>query len=260
VGFLFLLCRCATFRFDEPRFNPSCRVNLFTFFWKSSIGKKWLVALTGLVLVGYVVGHMIGNLQIFGDPKQINGYAEFLHSMPGALWAVRVFLLVCFVLHIVTTIKLVAENRAARPEGYQKKAHVQATWASRLMALSGLTVLAFVIFHILHFTTRTVDPSLRAAEHGGKLTSEFDVHTMVVAGFKSSPLITGFYILGLFLLCLHLSHGFSSLLQTFGLNSKKTMAPISHGGRILAWLIFVGYVSIPLAVWLGWLNFATVSK
>ncbi len=226
-------------------------MNLITFFWKSSIGKKWLVALTGLVLVGYIIGHLLGNLQIFTQPKQINDYAVFLHSMPMLLWAVRVFLIACFVLHIVVTIKLTVENRAARPERYQKKAHVQATWASRLMALSGLTVLAFVVFHILHFTTRSVNPELRPLHENGLLLSEYDVHSMVVIGFQHHPLVVAFYALGLFLLCLHLSHGFSSLLQTFGLNSKKTMSPISHGGRVLAWLIFAGYVSIPLAVWFG---------
>lgn len=235
-------------------------MNLLTFFWKSSIGKKWLVALTGLVLVGYVLGHMLGNLQIFAQPQQINDYALLLHSMPMALWAVRVFLLACFVLHVVMTMKLALENRAARPESYQKKARVQANWAARLMALSGLTVLAFVIFHILHFTTRTVDPTLRGREHGGQLLTEFDVHTMVIRGFRDHPFITAFYLLGLFLLSLHLSHGFSSLLQTFGLNSKKTMTPLSLGGRVLAWLIFAGFAIIPLAVWFGFLNSATIAK
>ncbi len=234
-------------------------MNPFTFFWKSSIGKKWLVAVTGLVLVGYVIGHMLGNLQIFSQPKQINGYALFLHSMPMALWAVRIFLIACFGLHIAATIKLTIENRAARPVAYARVKRVQSTWASRTMAVSGLVVLAFVVFHILHFTTRTVDPELRPTEVGGKLLTEYDVHSMVIRGFQHHPLVTGFYVLGLFLLCLHLSHGFSSLVQTFGLNSKTTMSAISHGGRALAWLIFAGFVVIPLAVWFGWLNFATIA-
>lgn len=231
-------------------------MNPYTFFWKSSIGKKWLVALTGLVLLGYVVGHMIGNLQIFGPPAKINGYAEMLHSMPAALWAVRAFLIVCFVLHIVATIKLVIENRAARPAGYTKFSYGHSKLATRLMALSGLTVLAFVIFHILHFTTRSVDPALHPAKPGtpGVLAGEYDVHTMVIHGFRDHPFITGFYLVGLLLLGLHLSHGISSLAQTFGLNSSKTMTPLSTAGRIIAFVLFIGYALIPVAVWLRYLN------
>jgi succinate dehydrogenase / fumarate reductase cytochrome b subunit len=232
-------------------------VNPITFFWKSSIGKKWLIALTGLVLIGYVIGHLIGNLQVFLKPEKINAYAMLLHSMPGLLWAVRAFLIACLVLHIVTTLKLVAENRAARPVGYAMVKRVQSTWASRTMAISGVVVFAFIIFHILHFTTRNIDPALHIADpqhSGGVLHDEYDVHTMIVSGFWHHPLITAFYLLGLFLLALHLSHGFSSLLQTFGINSKKTMHSISLGGRALAWLIFVGYAFIPIAVWIHIIN------
>lgn len=229
-------------------------MNLITFFWKSSIGKKWLVALTGIVLIAYVIGHLIGNLQIFAEPAQINRYAELLHASPLLLWLVRVFLITCFGLHVLTTIKLVIENRAARPEKYAMEKHVQATLAARLMAVSGLVVLAFIVFHILHFTTRNIDPQLHPREHGGILNGEYDVHTMVIRGFQNHPLVTAFYALGLFLLCLHLSHGFSSLLQTLGLNTKKTLTPIAHGGRVLAWLIFAAYILIPIAAWAGWLK------
>jgi succinate dehydrogenase / fumarate reductase cytochrome b subunit len=232
-------------------------VNPITFFWKSSIGKKWLIAVTGLVLIGYVIGHLIGNLQVFLKPEKINAYAVFLHSMPAVLWAVRAFLIVCLVLHVVTTLKLVAENRAARPVGYMMVKREKSTWASRTMAISGLVVLAFIVFHILHFTTRNIDPALHArdVEHAqGVLHDEYDVHRMIVTGFGQHPLTTGFYLLGLFLLALHLSHGFSSLLQTFGINSKKTMHPISVGGRALAWLIFAGYAFIPIAVWIHLIN------
>ncbi len=229
-------------------------MNPFTFFWKSSIGKKWLVALTGLVLVGYVIGHLIGNLQIFAAPAQINGYAQLLHSSPLVLWLVRSFLIVCFVLHVVATIKLVVENRAARPSRYAKQNYVQAKWSTRLMAVSGIVVLAFIVFHLLHFTTRSTDAQLQPVEHGGVMKSEYDVHTMVIRGFQDHPLVTAFYALGLFLLCLHLSHGFSSLVQTFGLNSKRTLTPFTRAGTVLAWVIFAGYLLIPLAVWLNMLK------
>ena len=231
-------------------------MNPYLFFWKSSIGKKWLIALTGLVLIGYVIGHLVGNLQIFMAPEQINSYARFLHSNPTFLWVVRLFLIACLVLHVVTTLKLVAENRAARPEAYARKNHVQATLAARSMAISGLVVLAFLVFHLLHFTIRDIDRGFRPRADGGILATEYDVHTMVIRGFLGHPLITGFYLLGLFLLCLHLSHGFSSLLQTVGLNSRRSMAPLTWAGRALAWLLFAGYAFIPVAVWLHFLKTA----
>lgn len=231
-------------------------MNLFTFFWKSSIGKKWLVAITGLIWVGYVIGHLIGNLQVFAGPEQINQYATFLHSIPVGLWIARIVLIAALVLHIVLTIKLTAENRAARPDRYQKRANVQATAAARTMMLSGPLVLAFIIFHLVHFTTRNIYPDyntwLDPAGHP-------DVYRMLIAGF-TSPLVSGFYVLAIILLCLHLSHGFSSLLQTLGINSKKTMDLFSKGGRALAVLIAIGYISIPAAVLFGGLGKAYMAE
>lgn len=232
-------------------------MNPITFFWKSSIGKKWLVALTGIVLVGYVLGHLAGNLQIFEGPAQINKYASFLHSLGGILWVIRLFLLACFVLHIVMTIKLAVENRAAKPEQYIFKNSVQAKVATRTMTISGLIVLSFVIYHLLHLTLRATDGRFRPIAQGGKLLGEYDVYSMIVLGFSPSFLgvLCGiFYLLGVGLLCLHLSHGFASLLQTLGLNTKKTLRPLILCGQILAVLIFLGYASIPLAVWFGILH------
>ena len=228
-------------------------MNVFLRFYQSSIGKKWIVALTGLVLIGYVVGHLVGNLQIFGPPEKINGYATFLHSLGGLLWVVRIGLLVCFILHIVTTIQLVIENRAARPQPYVRKATVQARFAARTMALSGLVVLSFIVYHLLHFTVRNTDARFKTVEHGGLLRGEFDVHTMIILSFQH-PFVSGVYLLSVFLLCLHLSHGFSSLLQTLGLNSKGLMAGITRWGTVLAWLIFAGYAAIPVAVLAGFLK------
>ncbi len=222
-------------------------MNLFTFFWKSSIGKKWLVAITGLIWVGYVIGHLLGNLQVFLGPEPINEYAAFLHSIPVGLWIARIVLIAALVLHIVLTIKLTVENRAARPERYQKRAYVQATLASRTMMLSGPLVLAFIIFHLLHFTTRDINRDYRTWVDGAGNT---DVYRMLIAGF-SSPLISGFYALAVVLLCIHLSHGFSSLAQTLGINSKKTMSLLSTGGRILSVLVAIGYLSVPAAVLFG---------
>jgi succinate dehydrogenase / fumarate reductase cytochrome b subunit len=229
-------------------------VNPILFFWRSSIGKKWLVALTGIVLVGYVLGHLAGNLQVFAGPAKINAYAQFLHSMPGVLWGVRLFLIICFVLHIVTTIKLVLENRAAKPEQYVFRNSVQAKISTRTMTYSGLIVLCFVIFHLLHLTLRATDSRFKPITEGGSLHGEYDVYSMIVLGFLPHGLglfVAIFYLLGVGLLCLHLSHGFGSLLQTLGINSKKSLGPLSLAGRAVALLVFLGYASIPLGVWFG---------
>lgn len=224
-------------------------------FYNSSIGKKWIVALTGLVLVGYVLGHLVGNLQIFlPDKGQINNYGKFLHSLGPLLWAIRIFLLVCFGLHIITTARLVIENRRARPSAYSETRRVQASLSGRSMAISGLIVLCFVVYHILHFTTHTVRPEFASFKemlpNGGE---RYDVYRMVVLGFQNR-FASAFYIVGMLLLCMHLSHGFGSFFQTLGLNSKRTGPLLVNGGRVLAVLIFIGYVSIPVAVLTGFLH------
>ena len=146
-------------------------------FYNSSIGKKWIVALTGVVLIAYVIGHLIGNLQIYIGPEQINWYGQKLHSMGPLLWVVRAFLLACFVLHILTTSVLAIENRKARPEQYAVKTNVRTTTAARTMLLSGLILLCFVIFHLLQFTIEAGKPRLPVYKLPNGHT---DVYTMVV--------------------------------------------------------------------------------
>jgi len=216
-------------------------------FYNSSIGKKLIVALTGLVLIAYVLGHLIGNLQIYMGPEQINWYAERLHSMGPILWLIRAFLLACFVIHILTTIRLAIENRMARPDRYAVKTHIRTTSAARTMVLSGLILLCFVIFHLLHFTIKPASLGF----HSYMLPDGHpDVYTMIILGFRN-PFASAFYILGMYLLCSHLSHGFSSFMQTLGLNSPKIAHTLELGGVALAWLIFAGYTSIPVSVFLG---------
>ena len=228
-------------------------MNLLLKFWSSSIGKKWLVALTGLALLGFVVAHLIGNLQMFAGAPKINAYAEFLHQNEKPLWVARIGLIGCFVLHIVATLTLVKMNRAARPQSYAMNRHVQAKISTRTMALSGLTVLSFIVFHLLHYTLRVTDPQFRTIADGGKLESVFDVYRMVVLGFQN-PLISGFYILSVGLLALHLSHGISSVFQTFGLESKRSAQWMPTAGKVLSGIIFAGYASIPAAVLSGLLK------
>jgi len=217
-------------------------------FYRSSVGKKMIVAITGVILILFVVGHLLGNLQIFLGPDWINGYSQHLRDLGPLLWAIRIFLLAAVTIHIYATIQLAIENRRARPVPYIEKEHVKATFASRHMLMSGLIVLAFIIYHIAHFTVRVTDP--RFALLKADPLNHYDVYSMMVYGFQSY-LVSGFYVLGLFLLALHLSHGSSSFFQSLGLNDKKLAPRLALGGRIFAWLLFAGYTSIPIAILLG---------
>lgn len=217
-------------------------------FCSSSIGRKWIVALTGLALFGFVIGHLIGNLQVFlGSPEPINRYGAFLQGLGELLWAIRFGLLAMVVLHIVFTIKLRIESRAARPAKYAVTQYRAATPPARWMMLSGLMVLCFIIYHLLHFTVQSVDPSFLTLHdaHG-----RHDVYRMMIRGF-SNPYASGFYILAVGLLALHLNHGIMSMFQTLGLNSAKVRPLWEKGGPALSWLIFLGYASIPVAVLTG---------
>ena len=223
-------------------------MNHISAFYRSSIGKKVIVALTGVILIGFIIGHLLGNLQIFLGPEYINSYAEKLRSLGVFLWVIRVFLLVTVLLHIFFTISLTLENRRARPHAYKKKRYLKSTFASRSMALSGLILLAFIIFHIAHFTVRVTDPRFQLLK--ADPLNRYDVYSMMVYGFQN-PIVSGFYILALFLLALHLSHGASSFFQSLGLNDKKLTPRLASLGRIFAWVMFLGYISIPLAILFG---------
>ncbi len=226
-------------------------MNQLSAFYRSSIGKKFIVALTGVILIGFIIGHLVGNLQIFFPPEYINSYAEKLRSLGAFLWVIRGTLLVTVVLHIYFTISLALDNRRARPVAYAEKKCVKATWASRSMALSGLVVLAFIFFHIAHFTVRVTDPRFQLLK--ADPLNRYDVYSMMVFGFQS-PIVSGFYVLAMFLLALHLSHGTSSFFQSLGLNDKKLTPRLAFLGRVFAWLIFLGYVSIPIAIFFGFIE------
>ena len=210
-----------------------------------------IVAVTGVVLIAFVVGHLLGNLQIFLGPDWVNSYAEHLRELGPLLWVIRVFLLLNVLLHIYYTISLAIENRRARPARYKKTSYVKATLASRHMAMSGLIVLAFILYHLAHFTVRVTDPRFLLLK--ADPLNRYDVYSMMVYGFQN-VFVSAFYILGLFLLALHLSHGTSSFFQSLGLNDQKLAPRLAAAGRVLAWLIFVGYTSIPVAVLLHWVK------
>ncbi len=221
--------------------------NPFIAFYQSSIGKKYVVAFTALFLILYVLGHLVGNLQIYMGPDRINWYAQFLHDLGPILWVIRFILIAAFVTHIVATIQLAQENRLAKPQKYAVAGYQRSTLASRTMIISGLIVLCFVIYHLLQFTLEVTDPEFRKLHDS---LGRHDVYRMLILGFRH-PLVSLFYVVGLFLLTTHLTHGFASVVQTLGINNRKTANFVSIGGQSLAWLVFAGYVSIPLTILLG---------
>ncbi len=217
----------------------------------ASIGKKFIVALTGLAMVGFLVGHLAGNLLLFKGPDAINDYAKLLHDNKGLITLARTGLLIAFVLHIWFTIKLVQENRAARPVGYGYMNTRRATGASRSMIWSGLTVLAFVIYHLMHYTWGVANGYHDPANARYFLPDgRHNVYNMVVDGFNFAPAAM-FYLLAISLLCWHLSHGVASCFQTLGLTTPNTREAIRKGSLAFSGLLLVGYLCIPLAVIFG---------
>src|SRR5882762_8516646 len=222
-------------------------------FCHSSVGRKMIVAVTGVILILFVIGHLLGNLQIFIGPEWINAYSQHLRDLGPLLWMIRAFLLISVLLHIYFTILLAIENRRARPESYRDRNYVKASWASRHMVVSGVVVLAFIIFHLLHFTARKFNPQFPLLKLDP--LNRYDVYSMMVYGFQN-VYVSIFYIVGLFLLTLHLTHGSSSFFQSLGFNNQRLTPKLAVAGRIFAWLLFIGYTSIPIAVLLGFIQSA----
>ena len=223
-------------------------MNLLGSLLHSSIGKKFLMAFTGLVLFGFVTGHLLGNMQIFLPPEKINAYGHMLESLGAALWLIRLFLLVCLLVHVWVAIQLTLENRAARPAGYGVDYTSRATLASRLMARSGLVVLAFLVYHLLDFTLRIKHPEW--GEHtyrlaGGAMVR--DVHTMIVQGFSRAG-VSFFYILAVGLLSYHLSHGIVSMVQTLGLKNERWTRGLELSAAAYCWIYFLLNAAIPLTI------------
>ena len=212
----------------------------------SSIGGKLIVAITGLGLVGFVIAHLSGNLLIFAGREALAEYAQGLRKFPALLWVARIGLIGMAILHIGFTIKLNLANKAARPVAYAKKTYRRASLQSRTMVLTGLTLLAYVIYHLLHFTWRTTNPEIAAL-------GPYEVYDMLIIGF-SNPAISLFYIVATALLGRHLSHGISSIFQTLGLNNPKYNKLFKSIGPALGVILALGFISIPVAVMTGFVT------
>ena len=222
-------------------------------FWNSSIGKKILVALTGIALLLFLPAHLAGNLLVFVGPDALNEYGVWLHELGHgtAIWFARLGLLSAFIIHLVLPVQLTAANRAARPE-YAYPSTVQASRSSRSMMWSGLTILAFVIYHLLHFTLRVgneYDGESYQTTLPGHQEEVHNVYKMMIDGFSWTP-ASIFYLIAVTLLCSHLSHGFASVFQTLGVRSSKTSALSGKLGWAYAIIIWLGFVSIPIAIWI----------
>ncbi len=215
--------------------------------YRTTIGKKVVMALTGFILVGFVIVHMLGNLKVYQGPEKVNAYGVFLREVGSPifgneqlLWIVRIVLLASVVLHMVAAYQLTRISYAGRPVSYARRRDVQATYASRTMRWGGVIILLFVIYHILHFTTGTVHPEFR---HG-------DIYSNMVTGF-SVWYVSAFYIAAMVALGLHMYHGVWSMFQTMGWNNSKYNTFLRRLAIITAAAVVLGNISIPIAVLAG---------
>ena len=213
----------------------------------TSIGRKFLMALTGLLLSGFVVGHLLGNLTIFGGRELINSYAYHIEDLKPLLWIARVSLLVLVFIHIGLAIAVTFKNRQARPIGYAKKENQATSLGAQTMALTGSIVLLFIIFHLLHFTWRVTHPEI---SNGIDSQGHRDVFRMVVLSFQMPQLAFG-YVAALTLLFLHLSHGLWSLFQSLGILGERSLPLAKRIAGFISFAIYLGYISIPLACYFG---------
>lgn len=213
----------------------------------SSIGMKLLMAVTGFAFIGFVVGHLAGNLQLFLGQDQFNSYAEFLQGLGKVLWIERILIFLFFAVHIFYGIRLYFANLSSRPVSYKHDEYVQATYSSRTMTWTGLVIFLFVTYHLMHFTLIVTNPEYAGLKDA---TGRFDVYSMVITGF-TNIYISGVYIAAIFFLAVHLSHALPSLFQTLGLINPGLREKEKLIGQIFGILVFFGYVSIPVAVLLN---------
>jgi succinate dehydrogenase / fumarate reductase, cytochrome b subunit len=212
-------------------------------FYRSTIGKKIIMAATGLIFVAFVVVHMLGNLLLFQGPDRINGYSRFLHSTSELLWFVRAVLFVSVILHIDAAVQLTARARRARPTGYDERRPQVSTVAARTIRWGGALLLVFVVFHLLHFTTGTFLPIYRPG----------DVYANVVTGFHVWP-VAVFYLVAMAALGLHLYHGAWSSIRTLGLARPKPHPLQRPIATLIAVVVAVGFALVPIAVLAGWVR------
>lgn len=218
----------------------SLRMSRARRFYAASLGKKAVMAVTGFLLFGYLLVHLLGNLQIYVGPEQLNGYARVLHSQPALLWVARIVLLTAVVLHVVSALQLWLLKRRARPMGYVKEDYDPTGYASRTMMWSGPIIGVFVVFHVLHLTAGSVNLPYR----------ELDAYHNVVNGFQI-PAVSISYVVAMLLLCPHLYHGVWSMFQTLGISHPRYTPLVKRLAAVFAVVVAAGNISIPVSVLTG---------
>jgi len=214
---------------------------------QSSVGRKIIMAVTGVVLVGFVCVHLLGNSSIWLGSGAINSYAEHLHSLGPFVWVFRLFMLVAFALHILFGIQLTLENKAATPEANVQVKRLKTGFGAETMIVSGLVMLAFVVYHLLHFTVRVTNPEIYVPMGDQGMV---DVYLMVVKGFgEVLPAIA--YVFAMAFLFLHVGHGFQSFFQTLGLSNDKSLPVMGMISKLVGIVLLVGYIAIPLSIIFG---------
>ena len=209
-------------------------------FWRSLVGKKIVMAVTGVILFLFVVGHLLGNLQIFDGPERLNAYSAFLKKLGEILWAIRAILLISLILHVIASIQVSVASLKARPVGYADKKRIETSFAARTMIWSGPLIFFYVVYHLMMFTFLTTGPGY----------SETDVYRNEVLAFRV-PAISIVYVLAMLFLGLHLYHGAWSMLHTLGASSPKYRVLRRTVAPIVAILITAGYIAIPIAILAG---------
>ncbi|QEM68446.1 succinate dehydrogenase cytochrome b subunit [Geobacter sp. FeAm09] len=213
----------------------------------SSIGRKIVMAITGLLMILFVVVHLIGNTTIFGwISGGINAYAHHLHAFPPLVWAFRLVMLATVSIHIWYGIQLTIENRGGRPQQYAVKATRKATFASENMIWTGALLFCFIVYHLLHFTVKAVPGMALVPDAEGAI----NVFTMVVSSFQNF-FVAFIYVAAMVTLFLHLSHGIQSFFQTMGWSNNRTLPIYVKAGTLVALILFLGYVAVPLSIFAG---------
>jgi len=221
-------------------------------FLLSTIGMKMVMAVSGLMLVGFVIVHMLGNLQIFLGPEALNNYAEALHSNQGILWVARLGLIGAVLAHIGSAVKLTLQSKSARPVRTRKRTWFDQRYAVRTMRWGGVILVAFIIYHLLHLTVGSAHPDYVAcSDNAGELACQ--VYHNVISGFKVWP-VSIFYIVAQIFLGLHLTHGLWSMTRTLGQGNPRWDAPARKIAVAIGLLVFIGNCSIPVAVLAGILS------
>ncbi len=209
-------------------------------FYRTSVGKKIVMAVTGFMLVGFVIGHMVGHLGMFAGKEAYNAYAAFLKSLGAGLWAARIGLLAALVLHVVSAIQVKRQSRTARSQDYAVKKNLETGLSARTMLYGGLLLLAFIGYHLAHFTLLVTGPGYSPTDAYGNMVAAFNV-----------PAILAVYIVAMIMLGMHLYHGVWSMLQTLGVDFPELGALRYKLAPGIAAVTIIGYLSVPLAIAIG---------